>query len=305
MTNDPSAANTNIYTSIQTYSDGLGASVNYQFRYTHLSDGSTVYDHFNGANGGGNNRLFIVPDVASTNVLSVFNDASLDDYLLQPTPVFFSVDMTAATTNHLFVGTNDIGVFQPSSDNVYINGQFANWYAWSGGATPATAPPGYQMVEQGLGLIYTNTIVIPAGTSVAFNYKYGTDPSASLGGPADDEAGFGQNHYRVVRSTATGSYSMPQDTFSTMYGEPFFSSVNTAGGNLRVGPAVGGSVPVSWLGRPGARLQVRSDLTSGAWLTLPATDGTNWTSGYSSTNGFVSQTNWPAAGNTFFRLAKP
>jgi hypothetical protein len=61
---------------------------------------------------------------------------------------------------------------------------------------------------------------------------------------------------------------------------------------------------VSWLGRPGAHLQACANL-AGAWQDLTATDGTNWTTGFSSTNGFVSVTNWPATDKTFFRLVKP
>ena len=106
---------------------------------------------------------------------------------------------------------------------------------------------------------------------------------------------------------------MPVDMFSSQpHEEPVFALGNLyqgagtlAGGNLSVGKAVGGNVPVSWLGRPGAHLQVNGQLTGGSWLDLVATDGTNWTTGYSSTNGFVSVTNWPASGNAFFRLIKP
>ena len=297
MTNDPSAANTNIYTSAAYY-DPAGASINYQFRYTHLSDGAIQYDHANGINGGNNNRLYVVPNVTSTNVFAVFNDASLDDYLLQPTPVFFSVDMNGA------VGT-DTHVFNPGADKVYINGQFANWYAWGSGINPAPAPQGFEMVEQGLTTIYTNTIIYPAGTSPSCSYKYGIDANALVGGPADDEAGFAQNHVRVVRTTAFNPYVMPVDKFGNMYAEPYFSGSSKGGANLTVGAPSGSSVPVTWLGRPGAHLQVTSDLLSGSWQDIIATDGTNWSIGYSSTNGFVSQTNWPAGSKAFFRLVKP
>jgi hypothetical protein len=297
MTNNPSAANTNIYTISVPISSGDGTTINYQFRYNQLSTGSTVYDHLNGANGGNDNRHY--PVVSSTNVVPVFfNDAELDDFLTQATPVFFSLDMSGA------VGT-DGHAFDPSQDNVYINGQFANWYAWASGINPAGAPPGYQMVEQGLSTIYTNTIVVPAGTAVSFNYKYGIDEFASFGGPGDNEAGFGLNHFRVVRSTATNPYTMPTDKFGNMYGEPFFNSGNLGGAHLTVGAVAGGKVPLTWLGRPGAHLQVSTSL-GGAWQDLMATDGTNWVSGYNDpTNGFVSQTNWPASGNAFFRLVKP
>ncbi len=297
MTNNPSALNTNIYTS-PLISVGEGSAVNYQFRYLTLSTGDTVYDHLNGANGGGGNRYYQMPIVALTNLPPVmFNDASLSDYLLVPTPVLFSVDMNGA------VGT-DAHAFNPALDTVYINGAFANWYAWAIGINPTPAPAGYQMVEQGLTTIYTNTIIMPAGTPVSVAYKYGMDANSLYSGPADDEGGFAQNHYRVVRNTAFNPYVMPTDTFGYQYNEPFFSSLNTAGGHLTVGTQSGGNVPVSWLGRPGARLQTTTDLTSGVWQTIVATDGTNWTAGYSSTNGFVSVTNWPASGNTFFRLIK-
>jgi len=44
---------------------------------------------------------------------------------------------------------------------------------------------------------------------------------------------------------------------------------------------------------------------TGAWQTIVATDGTNWSIGFSSTNGFVSETNYPTSGTgTFFRLIK-
>lgn len=297
LTNNPNASNTNIYSS-PAYAAGVGSSINYQFRYTELNNGNIVYDHANGANGGNNNRFFVVPNVSSTNVSAVFNDASLTDYLTQPTPVLFSVNMNGA------VGT-DAHTFNPSVDAVYLNGQFANWYAWAGGVNPAPAPAGYQMVEQGFSMIYTNTIIIPAGTPVAFNYKFGMDPNNLNGGPLDDEAASGQNHYRVVRATAFNPYVMPTDTFGTMYGEPFFNANSTGGANLAVGKPVAGKVPVNWLGRPGAHLQVKTNLLSGTWQDIVATDGTNWTSGYSSTNGFVSQTNWPASSKAFFRLVKP
>jgi hypothetical protein len=201
------------------------------------------------------------------------------------------------------VGT-DANTFNPATDNVYVNGQFANWYAWAGGINPAAAPGGYQMIEQGLTLIYTNYITFPAGTPIDFQYKYGMDPLAANGGPVDDEAATYVNHQRVVRSTAMSVYNLPVDKFGNMYSEPYFSPGNTGSGNLSVGAKSGGTVPVTWLGCPGAHLQTTTNLSS-AWMDLVATDGTNWTAGYSSTNGFVSQTNWPAAGKSFFRLVKP
>ncbi|MGH7980453.1 MAG: hypothetical protein ACREE6_13840, partial [Limisphaerales bacterium] len=169
---------------------------------------------------------------------------------------------------------------------------------------PVAAPPGFQMVEEGLTTIYTNTIVIPAGTPVKFAYLYGMDPNSFNGGPLVDENTNGINHNRVLRSTAFNPYVMPTDTFGAQYSEPLFNSSATGDGQLTVGAPVGGEVPVSWLGRPGAHLQSAASLT-GPWTDYPNTDGTNWTAGSSTTNGFMSLTNWPAGGNTFFRLVKP
>jgi len=228
-----------------------------------------------------------------------FNDAELDDYLTQATPVFFSIDMSGA------VGT-DGHAFDASQDNIYINGQFANWYAWASGVNPAPAPPGYQLFETPAGSgIYSNTIIIPKGSTVSFSYKYGIDIGNANGGPADDEAGFGQNHFRVVRATGFNPYPMPRDKFGNQYGEPFFGFGTAGAANLSVGPVSGGKVLVSWLGRPGAHLQVNSSLTGVDWANIPGTDGTNNVTGFFGTNGFVSQTNWPVGASGFFRLVKP
>ncbi len=298
LTNNPNAANTNIYTS-PFFPLGVNSGQQYQFRYTEGLAGTTIYDHANGAYGGQGNRVFTVPNAVSTNVSAVFNDARFSDYLLEPTPVFFSVDMTNA------IGT-DSHVFNPATDNVYINGAFVGWYSWAGGVNPTPAPDGFQMVQEGTSTIYTNTIVIPAGTTVDCVYKYGMDPSGYNGGPLDDEAGSGDNFARVIRTFGTSPYPMATDTFTNVYTEPYFSVVNTAGGKLSVGAASHGKVPVQWLGTPGTRLAWKTSLPSGTWQQIPATDGTNWTSGYYSTNGFVSVTNWPATGGpVYFQLAKP
>ena len=295
MTNNPTALNTNIYYAV--ISVGEGSPVNYQFRYNELSTGQTVYDHYQGGNA---NRYYQVPSSLTATVPTVyFNDAPLNGLLTQATPVQFSVDMNGA------VGYGDNHVFDPTQDSVYVNGSFVGWYAWANGANPQPAPPGFQLFEVGLTTVYTNTLYIPAGTTLGFSYKYGMDPYSAQGGPSDDEAASGNNHYRVVRSTALVPYPFPTDTFGNMYVEPLFNANNRGGANLTVGPAVGGKVPVSWLGRPGANLQFITDLKSVDWRNLPATDGTNWTSGYSSTNGFVSVTNWPATTHVFFRLVNP
>lgn len=325
LTNNTSAANTNLYSA--TVNMGEGASFVLQYRYTNSSYNGWVYDYAQdgGPNWVNNNnyrriiRMPVTPTLLITNVPAVyFNDLAPDDLLPVPTPVQFSVDMNGAVGNdgHVFA----------AGDNVYINGIFAGatpsypnaaagvaqyWYPWSGGVEIVPAPAGYQMIEQGSSTVYTNTIVLPAGTPVGLSYQYGMDPGGFYGGPLEDESTNYLVHYRVVRSTGVSPYVMPIDAFTNQpYVEPFFSAGNIgasgslAGGQLTVGPAVAGEIPVSWLGRPGAHLQSAGNL-SGPWTDVWNTDGTNWTAGTSTTNGLLSVTNWPSAGNTYFRLVKP
>jgi hypothetical protein len=324
LTNSLAALNTNLYSATVTV--GEGADYTVQFRYTNSYTGAWVYDYAqdggpNSANNNNYRHTFNFPITGAplyTNLNYFFNDLAPDDYLPRDTAVTFSVNMNGT------VG-NDGHAFVVGSDAVYINGMFAGatpsqpdptagtsqlWYPWSSGLTPQAAPPGYQMIEQGSSGIYTDTIIIPRGTPVALSYQYGMD-YVDAGGPVENEATNTLVHYRGVRSTQFNPYVMPVDTFSTNpYVEPFFSTGNIgangslAGGNLTVGTPVAGKIPVSWLGRPGANLQSASSL-SGPWQNIPATDGTNWTVGSSSTNGFVSVTNWPSSGNTYFRLVKP
>jgi hypothetical protein len=320
LTNNPSGSNPNLFSGVTTMPEG--ASLICQFRYTNSAVngvGGWVYDYANDAvyNDGGRRTIYlpVTPTSITTNLPPVyFLDLAPDDYLAQATPVLFTVDMAGA------VGT-DSHAFVPGTDHVYINGMFANgggtpypqtWYAWSGGINPVSAPSGYEMGRVGSTTVYTNTIIMPAGTVVGLSYQYGIDENGFNGGPSQNESS-GNNHFRVVRSTALGTYVMPADTFTNQpYQEPLFAPGNIyeymgtlGGGNLSVGQPVAGKIPVSWLGRPGAHLQVTSNLGSGSWQDLPETDGTNWTSGVNTANGLMSVTNWPASGNTFFRLVKP
>jgi hypothetical protein len=324
LTNNFAAPNTNLYSA--TVTTGEGVSYVVQFRYTNSYTGAWVYDYAqdggpNWVNNNSYRHTFDFPITGTplaTNLNYYFNDLAPDDYLPQDTAVQFSVNMNNA------VG-NDGHAFVVGTDNVYINGMFAGatpsepsaefgtsqfWYGWSSGLTPASAPPGYQMIQQGSSGIYTNTIIMPKGTPVALSYQYGMD-YLNAGGPVENECASNLVHYAAVRSTQFNPYVLPVDTFSTNpYVEPFFSTGNIgangslSGGNLTVGTPVAGKIPVSWLGRPGANLQSATNV-SGPWQNIPSTDGTNWTVGYSSTNGFVSVTNWSSSGNTFFRLVKP
>jgi hypothetical protein len=300
LTNNPSAPNTNVYSGTIVVVNSLNAPVNYKFTYTtglgenyegpglkwSTPDGGPPY----------HNRVYNVQ--AGATVLSViyFDDVSTSDLLPADTTVTFAVDMNGAvgTDSHVFnAGAGDI---------VFINGDFAGWYPWYGGVNPADAPPQYQLFAQGGG-IYTNSFLLPKGTTLNRNYRYGMgyDNGSGVHGALDNDTAGSVNRTRVVRQTATGSYAMPVDKFGSQYSEPFFNPLAQGDGQLQAGPASGGAVPVKWLGRPGAHLQSSANL-AGPWTDHPATDGATWTSGVSSTNGFVSTTNWPATGNQYFRL---
>lgn len=300
-TNNPSAANTNIYSCTQNFGLSTGTSWQYQYRYTwkYSPNGGIIYDHANGYADPSSqaNHVYMAANsnANGTNVFVSFNDAPSDgtnDCLNQLVPVRFSVDMKNAIDIQGYA-------FSPFSDTVYINGTFSGWYAWSSIGIPGSDPAVYQMIESNNSSIYTNTIMIPAGQSSGISYKY------TING-IDDEAGFKTNHFRVARSSAMGVYNMPTDIFRDQYKEPYFSSNSPVGGELTIGASTGSSVPVTWLGRPHVHLQVKSDLASGVWQDIGATDGTNWTTGFNSADGFVSATNYPTdSGAAYFRLVKP
>jgi len=310
LTNNPSLPGNaaNVYSGVVPIRGALNSGESYWFDYydnasftkesetpkvSTLDSGPTHYD-----------RFLLLPNVAATNLpVVLFSDLNTNDYLPAATAVTFSVNMNGAVTTAGYVfGTSP-------SDTVWINGAFIPWYPWYTPADPSgtAGPAQYQMFESATPGVYTNTIIIPTGSALVLNYKYGIGigtNSPADGGPRDNEAAFNQNHNRVIRSTATGGYVLPLDKFGNQYVEPFFSVQAKVDGQLSVGAPAGGTVPVKWLGRPGAHLQGTTNLT-GPWADYPNTDGAHWTSGVNTTNGLLSVTNMPATGNNYFRLVKP
>jgi hypothetical protein len=331
-TNNPNAANPNLYTAV--LQEPEGASFQYQFAYSYGTtyDGiaGTIYDYpeeIYGEQGSAYNRVVTIPNVTATNIPNVlFDGGEFNDYVSAPVNVSFEVNMTPATLQSLTNSsdTNSVGEFNPQTDQVYINGPLSGpvtsdwnyWYLWSGGATAETAPPGFELNRVGSSLIYSNTFTLSVGTPVYFEYTYGTDPGGTYGGPIQDEpttgstissfGGFGYPaaHVRVIRNTSSGTYNMPVDTFGDVYYEPEINALNASGANLTVGSVTNGTVPIEWLGRPGAELQYCTSLPAANWQTIAATDGTNWNIGFYGANGFVSTTNWPLQGATYFRVVK-
>jgi hypothetical protein len=211
----------------------------------------------------------------------------------EPTEVTFTVDMSHAAE------FGNAGVtFNPTTDTVYVNGDFIGWPSWN---VPTLGA--YQLTNNPSGNtnLYSITLLIPKGNSLLLTYKYGMNNAANSASynNLDDEGGFGQNHARYVRTET--NYTLPTDTFGNQFQEPI------AFGELSAGPASGGNVPVTWLGLPGVELQTATSLSSPNWVTHPETDGAGWANGTISNNGFVSATNYPTSGGntTFFRLIRP
>jgi hypothetical protein len=239
-TNDPTAVNTNLYSTVVTITDGVGASEFYKFwASVSVNTGwETMAD---------NRSLRIVSGTAQVLPPVFFSNVDPSDLLPADTTVTFQVSMTNA------VGT-DAHPFDPVNDAVFINGvpTFATWDTFLPQCT--NNPVGSR--------IYSIDLLVPKGGPVQQTYKYGING-------VDDEAGAGQNHVRYIRST--GTYVMPLDVFGNQLVESSF-------GDLKATASIPGRVLISWTGRPGVHLQTKPALV-GSWTDHPETDGlssTNW-----------------------------
>lgn len=277
LTNDVNASGleTNVYSGTFDVTGFLPTTVNYKFR----------------ANGGwespastaGNNRSATINSANQVLPLVFYNDNNVYDLLQSNTAVTFSVYVPDQTAD------KDGLHFTKNVDQIFINGDFLGWWGWGAGAAPANA----QMFQVGSSDIYTNTFVIPRGNSIYLNYKYSFDGF-------DDEAGFGTNHIRLIRTYAP-SYTLPTDQWTFTLATNPAVNLFTPGTNgiveldfglLSVDKPASGLVPVTWLGRPGVVLQTTPSLLGGSWTDQNATDAT-------------MGTNWPSAGGAeFFRLKK-
>ena len=124
------------------------------------------------------------------------------------------------------VGT-DNHVFNPASDDVYINGDFlpGGWANWD---LAHLAP--YHVTNNPIGSeLYSLDLLIPKGTLLALTYKF------SING-AENEPPAYVNHLRYVRTLA--NYAMALDTFGTPVTEP-------RAGRLAIGPPSDGRVQIS------------------------------------------------------------
>jgi len=266
-----------------------GAAWTYKYTYFHTSPAETIFE-------AGENKSVSFTGLEPTDPdgyhmitlgPTLFDNwqANTNDYLPADTLVTFIVSMTNNLGNPVqsYEGFEPLIVFN-RSQQVAVNGNWVPWWNWA-----AAAPLEYTLTNgTGGDWLYSQTVLIPKGKPVQLVYKYGMDDGASS---LDNEGGYGADHVRYIRQT--GSYTLALDYF----GAP---TVEDSFGNLTIGAPAAGSIPVSWLGRPGVYLQTSTDLSNpSSWVTHEET------AAYGSPTGIYS-TNYPAgAAATFFRLVKP
>jgi hypothetical protein len=271
-----------LYTGVYTVSGILtGDNVEYKFTLwqpnaaskTVWEDGANKLVSFDGTETDADGDGFIDRWVPVT----FFNGLSFNDVLGQDTLVTFRVDMTNARR------AGGGAAFDPSAENVWINGAFLNWWTWnSRPAADMMHDDGQDGDEVAGDLIYSWQYLFHAGDARRFEYKYGIESG-------DNEAGFAVNHFRYIN--ADGEYVMPVDTFGVAYREPgpllrFSRFVRSDDGHG------GARLSLAWNGGPGITLQRTDSLTASDWKDVEGTTG-------------LSSVELPiGAGNAFFRLVQ-
>jgi len=278
---NPADTRTNLYIGTFPWQTFLPATTHWKFRVNNLDGG---YEQ--PASTAGGNRTLVVTSANQVLPVISYDDLSVSDLVQQNTLVTFSIYCPDQT-----LGAGGV-TFTKGSDTIWVSGAWLGWPTWGYNALPANQ----QMFESATPDVYTNSLVVPRGSSIAVTYKYSFDG-------LDNENGSNTNHIRYIRTYAT-TYAFPQDVWSwtvlqpgngNPYPNPGIASTNIVEpsfGNLAIGAPSGGNIPITWLGRPGVVLQNSSSLSGGSWNNNSATDGTQ-------------ATNWPnAGGNQFFRLIK-
>jgi hypothetical protein len=200
------------------------------------------------------------------------------DPLAEDTLVTFSVNMTGATR---LDGTP----FEPGFEGVWVNGNFANWWAWG------NAPTAYQLADDGTNgdetpgdLTYSIQVLLASGSGRMLEYKYAIDSF-------DNEAGPEDNRVRYVRED--GAFVLPGDVFGQMTKETPDGGPGGEIGTLAIGKGANGDVILTWNGSAGVRVQKTPSLVTPAWQEVAGTAG-------------ASTVTVPASDDSgFFRLYRP
>jgi hypothetical protein len=282
LTNNPTAANTNIYSGVYIDPNPPGAGEQYKFTINPGGNGSSA--NFETIN----NRFFVLPSTAETLPVVYWNNADPNNVLLAPTTVTFTVDMTNAVDSFGYP-------FNPASDAVIINGDFLTpqWpNFWTDALLGGFDYTANLLQNDGTDLLYTGTFTVPSGKSLEVQYKYGIIHNYNGTGNTncDNEALPNLNHTRYIR--ATGTYNFPVDIFGIQQTN-LPAATEPSFGSLAIASPVAGHLPLSWLGRPGVYLQYTTNLSNGPWVQVGATGG-------------INSTNWPETnGPVYFRLVNP
>jgi len=118
------------------------------------------------------------------------------------------------------LNSNTGEAFPVAPDTIIMNGSFLNgWYTWGDCMGPDCATPVGEGVpkltdEDGDG-VYTGTVILPAGHSNVFTFKFGAfypgvDSLASVSdnGAMDNEAGFGADYVAYIPSEQSTDYEL-------------------------------------------------------------------------------------------------
>jgi hypothetical protein len=274
LTNNPTGVNTNLYVGVTNIVGNPLAAYYYKFYDSNARAGNNGYE--SPVSTGGGDRTFNLLAANGTLTLPTvyYSDLSWPaDFITEDTLVTFTVSMTNAVT------TGNVA-FNPTTDNVYLNGDWIPWWAWADPLAPWTP---YVLTNGTSGdQLYSGTFLVPKGTTLKLSYLF------SINGGNNELPAY-VNHIRYVRKL--GNYTMPLDTFGTRVTEPQL-------GTVTIGAPSGGNVPVSWVGLPSANLQTATSIL-GPWMDHPET------SAYGSPSGIYA-TNYPMSGQAiYFRAVKP
>lgn len=288
LTNNPTGANSNLYSGTYTVIDQLSSGEHYKFVINN-SGGSTTFE--SPASTGGGDRQFILGSTSQTLSTVYWEDGDPINYLTKDTYITFTMNMNNAL--------DIFGVaFDPANDALCVDGDFINpqWDLISHATVlfPYDLYSSYftfQNVPAG-STLYKATYLVAAGHSLQINYKYGIYHNAGSinNTTVDNEAHYGQNHTRYIRTASTNS--LPVDYFGIQVTNAA-AAIEPLFGNLAIAQPVAGKLPVTWLGYPNVHLQTSTNLVNNSWQDVNVTTG-------------LSSTNWPMSGKIqFFRLIQP
>lgn len=278
LTNNPTGTNQYLYTGTYIDQNAPGTGEQFKFQIDSPNNDNTNWESIN-------NRTFTQGSSAQVLPAVTWNNEDTNTVLLQPTTITFTVNMTNAVDVFGYP-------FDPANDDVVIAGTFTTPQWTLNWTDPLLASDYGQYVLQNNPAgseLYTGTFTVPAGSPFEIQYKYGIyHDTGEINTNADNEAGFGLNHTRYIRTA--GAYNFPVDIFGLQQTN-LPAATETAFGNLAIGSPVAGKFAINWLGLPGVHMQVSTNLFN--WQDINTTTGLN-------------ATNWPASGpNEYFRLVQP